>query len=277
MDGLRDALARLGGNPNTTPVEHRIYRMSSLVGAVLALGVQIPSNLLLIDISPWVNVPLATFGAGALWLYARSRRDKFHPNLLMASVLVLFSAAWFTNGGLKGSVPVYFPAAFMFLAVYSAPRARYLGAAVLMTLGVVLVAVERRFPALVTPYPTEADRLVDIVMGMLISMFVCLMILSSVFDAYLRERDRLLAVNEHLTRSLAEIRTLQGLLPICAWCHKVRDDQGLWTRVENYLAAHSEARFTHAICPDCERRHFPENATGLPSQHANQESKPEQA
>lgn len=59
----------------------------------------------------------------------------------------------------------------------------------------------------------------------------------------------------HKTTQLAnEIKTLSGLLPVCAWCRKVRDDQGYWDQLESYVAARSDASFTHCICPDCQDR-----------------------
>jgi hypothetical protein len=66
-----------------------------------------------------------------------------------------------------------------------------------------------------------------------------------------REQERLV---ERLTRALKEIRTLKGLLPICAWCKKIRDDRGYWNQIETYITEHSDASFTHGICTDCERR-----------------------
>lgn len=57
--------------------------------------------------------------------------------------------------------------------------------------------------------------------------------------------------NANLREALERVRTLEGLLPICAWCHKVRDDQGLWEQVESYVAKHSKAQWTHGICPAC--------------------------
>jgi sigma-B regulation protein RsbU (phosphoserine phosphatase) len=54
-----------------------------------------------------------------------------------------------------------------------------------------------------------------------------------------------------LEESLARVKQLRGLLPMCAWCKKVRNDQDYWQEVECYVAAHSEARFTHGICPAC--------------------------
>jgi sigma-B regulation protein RsbU (phosphoserine phosphatase) len=64
-------------------------------------------------------------------------------------------------------------------------------------------------------------------------------------------------INE-LEKAISEIKTLQGLIPMCASCKKVRDDQGYWQQVEDYLMEHSEAAFSHALCPDCLKKHYPE-------------------
>jgi len=58
-------------------------------------------------------------------------------------------------------------------------------------------------------------------------------------------------VSAHLAGALAHVKVLQGLLPICCWCKRIRDDKGYWTRVETYLADHAEVDFTHGICPEC--------------------------
>ena len=63
-----------------------------------------------------------------------------------------------------------------------------------------------------------------------------------------REQQRLI---KELQGALANVRTLSGLLPICCQCKKIRDDQGYWSAVENYLSRHSAAKFTHGLCPDC--------------------------
>lgn len=59
-------------------------------------------------------------------------------------------------------------------------------------------------------------------------------------------------------KTLREMKILRGLLPICASCKKIRDDKGYWTQIEGYIRAHSEAEFTHGICPECAKRLYPE-------------------
>ncbi len=60
-----------------------------------------------------------------------------------------------------------------------------------------------------------------------------------------------------LRSALEEVKTLRGIIPICAYCKKIRDDVGMWDRLEAYLSRHSDAQFSHGICPDCLSRHFP--------------------
>jgi integral membrane sensor domain MASE1 len=56
---------------------------------------------------------------------------------------------------------------------------------------------------------------------------------------------------ERLQRAINEIKVLRGLVPICAWCKRIRNDTGLWQQLETYLGEHSEAEFSHCICPEC--------------------------
>jgi len=57
-----------------------------------------------------------------------------------------------------------------------------------------------------------------------------------------------------LREATDEVKVLSGLIPICAWCKKIRDDKGYWQQVETYITEHSEASFTHAICPECKKK-----------------------
>ena len=65
------------------------------------------------------------------------------------------------------------------------------------------------------------------------------------------------ALVEELRAALQNVKTLSGLLPVCAWCRKVRDDQGYWKRLESYISERSDAQFSHAMCPDCYAREYP--------------------
>ncbi|MBF0506486.1 MAG: response regulator [Nitrospirae bacterium] len=72
---------------------------------------------------------------------------------------------------------------------------------------------------------------------------------------YTEEREKLIL---ELQASLEKVKLLSGMLPICASCKKIRDDKGYWEQIEIYITEHSEALFTHAICPDCAKKLYPE-------------------
>ena len=63
---------------------------------------------------------------------------------------------------------------------------------------------------------------------------------------------------KRLQNALAQVKQLRGLLPICMFCKKIRDDKNYWEQVENYIAKHSGAKFSHSICPDCMKKYYPE-------------------
>ncbi|MFP4350653.1 MAG: response regulator [Thermodesulfobacteriota bacterium] len=72
---------------------------------------------------------------------------------------------------------------------------------------------------------------------------------------YAIERQRL---TTELKTALSQVRQLKGLLPICSHCKRIRDDRGYWNQIESYIRDHSEAEFSHSICQECVRKHYPE-------------------
>ncbi len=68
-------------------------------------------------------------------------------------------------------------------------------------------------------------------------------------------RDKLIA---DLQKALSEVKTLRGFLPICSHCKKIRDDKGYWDQIESYIHKHSDAEFSHGICPECAEKHYPD-------------------
>lgn len=64
-------------------------------------------------------------------------------------------------------------------------------------------------------------------------------------------------VNEELRTALAAVKTLSGLLPICSYCKKIRNDKGNWVQIESYIMSRTEAMFSHGYCPECLKKYFP--------------------
>lgn len=74
----------------------------------------------------------------------------------------------------------------------------------------------------------------------------------------LRVEKALLHERYELQKALSEVKTLRGFLPICSSCKKIRDDTGYWNQIEAYIHKHTEAQFSHGICPDCAEKLYPD-------------------
>jgi hypothetical protein len=74
-------------------------------------------------------------------------------------------------------------------------------------------------------------------------------------DKAAKERENIIL---ELQDAFAEVTTLRGIIPICASCKKVRDDKGYWNQIESYIRDHSEADFSHSICPECAKELYPD-------------------
>ncbi len=83
--------------------------------------------------------------------------------------------------------------------------------------------------------------------------FGALAMITDISDRKRMEREREVLIEE-LREALANVKTLKGLLPICAWCNRVRDDSGDWHPMEVYIKIHSDTSFSHGICPECRRK-----------------------
>ena len=76
--------------------------------------------------------------------------------------------------------------------------------------------------------------------------------LNSELDLLVKQR------TAELKKTLDEVKTLRGILPICSFCKKVRDDKGYWEQVDVYINKHTEVDISHSICQDCLKKHYPE-------------------
>jgi PAS domain S-box-containing protein len=86
-----------------------------------------------------------------------------------------------------------------------------------------------------------------------------------------QQREKLI---EELKQALAHVKTLRGLLPICASCKKIRDGGGYWNNLETYISRHSDASFTHGLCPDCAIKTFEQGGLKVPEAFLKKYIKP---
>ncbi len=102
---------------------------------------------------------------------------------------------------------------------------------------------------------TDILTIADVFLSILIALFTSYIVLKS---------ERLLLDKKNkLQKALDEIKTLRGIIQICAHCKQIRDDEGLWNQMEEYIHAHSEAAFSHGICPSCVKKYYPEEYASI--------------
>lgn len=253
---LSQLVSRLFPLDDSSPMEIGLFRKTCLATAFLSLFIVIPANYLQ-GLPLRLNLALLIFSVLAYVLYRASMRGVHAMNTFVGLVVLLLDFSWFMNAGSYGSIGMFMFSGVLVLNIFFQNLIRWLYLVAFILNGLALLWLERVFPALVVPYPSPLDRQWDLMTSFVVSTFACILVVRIVLAAYNREREGLKHTNAQLEQALAEIRTLQGLLPICSWCKKIRDDEGLWTQVEDYVAKHTEASFTHGMCPECAKTHFP--------------------
>ncbi|MBU1137574.1 MAG: MCP four helix bundle domain-containing protein [Proteobacteria bacterium] len=91
-----------------------------------------------------------------------------------------------------------------------------------------------------------------------VGVFLSLVIAFIATSRLQKAKNRILDQNNKLQKALDEIKTLRGIIPICSYCKQIRDDKGSWSRLEAYICNHSEAQFSHGVCPECYKKQMKE-------------------
>jgi len=252
-------------------LNHLEFTAVNFCCAVIA-GLMSCSDLLL-DLGPrYYSVSIS---ATIIFIYYKSRvTDDFRKFLLpfITAMFFFIFYVWFMLGGITG---VYLLIALSFSAIIPIiveGKSRYFVLFVLFLAVTFMCTVEIDYPGFIFAQKNRTSRLLDlytstVLLGIGLVLYFSLVMRSHKNQALqikslnrsLEKTNRLLtARNNELQSALTEIKTLQGILPICASCKKIRDDSGYWHQVEAYVQNHSEAEFSHSLCPDCARKLYPD-------------------
>ena len=270
---LQDIQQLALGSSGALELEHRCYN-----GVCLAAGFGCLSATV---INTNIGIPLpitmanAVIGSLYLLLYFKSRRsDTYQPVLWLYILigLILLVMTWFYNGGINGSDTIVSMVALVAMTVVLKTHRLLLTLTVFIPAMSALFLLEYLYPELIIGYDTIGHRFLDVYLTFLISTAVIFAIITLILQSHdnekrqLGETNRLLKekmellnrTNSDLEKALVEVKTLSGLLPICATCKKIRDDKGYWNQIEGYIQKYSDAQFSHSVCPDCSKKLYPD-------------------
>ena len=161
--------------------------------------------------------------------------------LLMVVILAMDMA---TPSGLAMGVPYI---AAVVLSLRSPNRRFIIFTAIACTIYTVVATIHK-------PPPGE---LLAVFLDRTLVLFAIWVTATLALQRRILEEKRGLAIQER-EKALDDVKVLRGLLPMCASCKRIRDDQGYWTQIERYIRDHSEAKFSHGVCPACAAKLYPE-------------------
>lgn len=181
------------------------------------------------------------------WFFLRrisNSRLVYRINTVVFSLLLLYMLVLGGDGGSKILWTYSFPLVSFFL--FGKKEGIFWSSG--MVLGASVLMVNPMELSFIYAYPTQ------FIVRFLVS-FVIVSVGIFWFEYFrYHYRKKLETKNKALQNALDEVKTLSGFLPICASCKKIRDDQGYWNQIESYIRTHSDAEFSHSICPECAKK-----------------------
>jgi len=270
MTAARSRLESVTGSAERFDLSRRALNATTFCAA-LAVGSMFVADLTLVGEPSGCLLSLAGFVAMAVLhgLGRSGRRVVGLPWAFLLVSLVLLGWVWWSLGGLVGSALSVALALAVAIPTLFDGRARWAALALLALATLAMAAVEQAAPRWIQPLAGRSLLIDTLVTALLLGAGLAGLV-SLLMLAQRRERERVEAVgrelgatvaalearNAELDAALGEIRDLEGIVPICAACKKVRNDGGYYEAVEAYLARRSGARFSHTLCPDCLPKYF---------------------
>jgi len=220
--------------------------------------------LLSVESKEWVILGLLALVAALLVLPKGILETGWMPGALVVGDTVIASAlVYFSGNGVSDLYLTYFLIVLLAATTRSLKQMIWLSVLLCLSYGVVLYLES------LTDGDLQEGQLLRLPLLLIMAIFYGVTTervrrisneKSGLLD-YIAERKRAEEERERLIKELqdavANIKTLRGFLPICAHCKNIRDDQGYWRSVEEYVRAHAEVDFSHGICPRCLEKHFP--------------------
>jgi hypothetical protein len=237
-------------------LENRLFQLITFMWGVIALGFVAPTNGMFIPSIALVGstLVLGAFGVFSLAAWWRARDGHCWVGAFFVAHLAALDALWFPGGGSTGATLLFYFSLILLPVVFAAGATRVVMMLAIAVNVVVVYALELAHPDWLVLHASPAQRILDIGATTLIVLAGMAATIAVIVRGYHAERQRLAGVNAELARALADVRSLQGILRMCAWCRRIRTDEGGWLSVESYVSSHRGVRMSHGLCPECSTR-----------------------
>lgn len=255
---------------NENPIRKRLVNQVLIMWAISAVILLSLSYLRAVEIG-WAtrDILYSIVGAGIVLLaLLRHRVPDQKKAIILLSLSLIAGVIGVYSFGMMSAVIFFFPLSTVLLALFHPPKV----VALFGTFSVLfLCGVALKFSSTSARLSPDSNVLhhnpthwgIYIFCFAFLIVVTCLTIINyrrenrQLISNITAQRDQLEKSNAELKRTQAELKELQGILPICCFCKKIRDDHGDWEQVEVYIRKNSGLDITHGICPDCATEHYP--------------------
>jgi hypothetical protein len=261
-----NAISRfLLGDPATNRLEDRIFNAVSLIGAGVGMAAIVTNIFLGIPgIQTLACLVLILITLTAYWLSRISKITFLIKKIVLLALLGLIFFFWFGSGGLMGGAPHLFFILLVATVIVIPKRSRIFFILLeLLAVGILLIIIERFIPSTLAFYNSPDQHFYDTMVSFFFSVIFVVIMVYIVFKQYFREKeskekllDQAIRDKEAMEKAFHEIKQLRGIIPICAVCKKIRNDEGYWEQVEQYIHEHTKAEFSHGLCPTCAKEMY---------------------
>ncbi len=254
------------GNEKTNSLENRVFNVVGILVILIGIFTALLNYFSGNPIREMV-ISLVVIAAAIVFYIASIKfyKDRYLRIPMALFFLGILSIAWITNQGSQGNTPLFFIILFVASVIILPFPYKVLVLGLSFAVVIALLMVERYNPTVILPYLSESHRFLDVSVSLIISLIINTLLVHLVVKEYQKERVRsemlykqTLRDKAAIEQALANIKILEGILPVCSFCKKIRDENNEWQAIEHYISSHSQAEFTHGFCPDCVKKHYPD-------------------
>ncbi|MCP4721174.1 MAG: hypothetical protein GY860_17105 [Desulfobacteraceae bacterium] len=237
---------------------------AALVDAIVEFYIGLPPRIYLFG-------PFVTTCSGLLYTYSRfykKYQTMVWPLMILGYVIVSYH--WYFAGGLMGASSLLALGFISVMPVLMDKKQLFMALSIMIILASVFFLIEADYPQILSDYPKTNFQLQDIFTTLILLSIILVIAIFTIVKDYQTEHDKVTKSNKLLQKANSElekknrelekafddINELSGLVPICSNCKKIRDDKGYWNQIESYIERHSQASFSHGICPDCSDKFY---------------------